>query len=71
MKLPDRDEARKLLAEYTKSPSLLNHSRAVEAALGAYARPLGEDETTWRITGLLHDFDYERWPSRGHRPGRW
>ena len=66
--LLDRDRAEDLLTEYTRSPRLLNHSLAVEAARGAYARRLGEDELTWRITGLLHDFDYERWPEPENHP---
>src|SRR5262249_2048912 len=50
-------------AEYTKSESLLKHALAVEAAVRGYARKFGGDEEEWGITALLHDFDYERWPT--------
>lgn len=66
----DRDSAWALLTEYTKSPSLLHHALAVEAAMAAYARRLGGDEDEWAITGLLHDFDYERWPEPDQHPTR-
>lgn len=65
-----RDEAWKLLNEYTANPSLIKHMLAVEAAMRAYARKFGEDETTWGTIGLLHDFDYEKWPSREDHPFR-
>jgi putative nucleotidyltransferase with HDIG domain len=55
-----REDAWALLTEWTKSDSLLKHSLAVEAAMRAYARRYGENEETWGLTGLLHDFDYER-----------
>jgi predicted hydrolase (HD superfamily) len=66
----NRDEAWQLLTEYTKSDSLLKHAMAVEAALRGYARLFGEDEQGWSLVGLLHDFDYERWPSLDDHPFR-
>ena len=64
----NRDDAWQLLTEYTKNESLLKHAMAVEAAVRGYARKFGEDEEGWGITGLLHDFDYERWPTLGDHP---
>ncbi len=64
----DRDSAYALVCEYTQSDSLRKHMLAVEAALRAYARKFGEDEETWGIVGLLHDFDYERWPNPPDHP---
>src|SRR5436309_8883216 len=61
----DRDEAWDLLCEHTKSDSLRKHGLAVEAVMRTFAVKFGEDEETWAITGLLHDFDYERDPG-GH-----
>lgn len=63
-----RDEALDLMHEYTASPSLRQHMYAVEAAMRAYARKFGEDEEAWGIVGLLHDFDYERFPNAEHSP---
>jgi putative nucleotidyltransferase with HDIG domain len=60
-----RDEAWELLCEHTKSDSLRKHGLAVEAAMRHFARKLGENEETWAVAGLLHDFDYERDPD-GH-----
>ena len=68
--LPSRDDAWALLTEYTKSDSLLKHALAVEAAVRGYARSFGEDEDSWGIVALLHDFDYERWPSPDDHPFR-
>ena len=58
-----RDEGLVLLKEYTKSESLIKHALAVEAAMRHYAGHFGENVETWGVTGLLHDFDYERWPN--------
>ena len=68
--LPARDEAMTLLREYTKGAGLLKHAMAVEAALRAHARRLGQDEHAWGLVGLLHDFDYERWPDAENHPWR-
>lgn len=65
-RLPSRDEAWELLCEYTLGESLRKHARAVEWAMISYARHFGEDETRWGIVGLLHDFDYERYPDERH-----
>ena len=58
-----RDDALALLREYTKSESLIKHALAVEAAMRHYAGHFGENVETWGLTGLIHDFDYERWPN--------
>ena len=68
--LPSRDTAWALLTEYTKSESLRKHALAVEIAVCGYARKFGEDEKLWGLVGLLHDFDYERWPSLEDHPYR-
>jgi putative nucleotidyltransferase with HDIG domain len=68
--LPARDEALALLREYTTKPGLIKHALAVEAALRAYAGKLGADEQAWGLVGLLHDFDYERWPTAEDHPYR-
>jgi putative nucleotidyltransferase with HDIG domain len=57
-----REEAWQILCEFTKSDSLRKHGLAVEACLAAYARKLGDDEEKWRVTALLHDFDWEIHP---------
>jgi putative nucleotidyltransferase with HDIG domain len=57
-----------LVREYTKNENLVRHMLAVEAAVRAYARKFGEDEETWGSVGLLHDFDYERWPDPPDHP---
>ena len=57
-----RNEAWTLLCEYTINENLRKHSLAVEAAMKAYAKKYGEDEEKWTVAGLLHDFDYERYP---------
>ena len=64
----DRQEALKLLKEYTKSDSLLRHAYAVEQAMRKYAQKFGEDEDKWGVTGLLHDFDYEKYPTAEEHP---
>lgn len=66
----NRDDAWALLTEYTKSESLLKHALAVETAVRGYARKFGENEDDWGITALLHDFDYERWPTLGDHPNK-
>ena len=66
----NRDDAWVLLTEYTKGDGLLKHALAVEAAVRGYARTFGEDEEGWGITALLHDFDYERWPTLGDHPNK-
>ncbi len=63
-----RTDALALVTEYTKNPALVKHMLAVEAAMRAYARKLGQDEERWGIVGLLHDFDYERWPNPPDHP---
>lgn len=65
-----RQEAYALLTEYTESESLIKHALAVEAVMRAFARKYGEDEETWGITGLLHDYDYEKYPDPSNHPFR-
>src|SRR5579863_5277092 len=63
-----RDEAFQILYEFTKSENLRKHALAVETCVAAYARKLGEDETRWSVTALLHDFDYEMHPNAPDHP---
>jgi putative nucleotidyltransferase with HDIG domain len=64
--MPTREDAWKLVCEYTESESLRKHMLAVETCVRAYARKNEADEETWGIAALLHDFDYERWPNNDH-----
>jgi putative nucleotidyltransferase with HDIG domain len=68
--MPTREDAWKLLCQYTASESLRKHMLAVEACVRAYARTSNADAEFWGITALLHDFDYERWPNEAHSPDR-
>lgn len=63
-----RQEALEILHEYTKGESLRKHALAVEASMRAYAKKLGEDEEKWSVVGLLHDFDYEKYPEAPDHP---
>jgi putative nucleotidyltransferase with HDIG domain len=65
-----RQDAWNLLTEFTLSESLRKHALAVEACLRAYARKFGEDEDKWGIVGLIHDFDYDKFPSAEDHPYR-
>jgi len=68
--MSDRDRAWSLLTEFTQSESLRKHAMAVEACMRAYARKFGGDENLWGIVGLIHDFDYEKYPSLEDHPYR-
>ncbi len=63
-----RADAWGLLTEYTQSESLRKHAVSVEACLRAYARKFGEDDELWGVVGLIHDFDYEKYPSAEEHP---
>ena len=64
----DRNTALALMHEHTPSPSLRQHMYAVEAAMRAYAPKYGGDPDAWGVVGLVHDFDYERYPNDAHSP---
>ena len=66
--VPSRDDALALMHEYTENINLRKHMYAVEAAMRAYARKYREDEDLWGVTGLIHDFDYERFPNEALSP---
>src|SRR5205809_3046834 len=68
--MSDRERAWGLLTEVTQSESLRKHALAVEACMRAYARKMGGDEGLWGVVGLIHDFDYEKWPSLDDHPYR-
>ena len=65
---PTRDQAWQTLTRYTKSEALIRHALAVEASTASYAGRFGEDEELWRVTALLHDFDYEMHPTLDKHP---
>jgi len=66
--LPSRADTLALMHEFTASESLRKHMLAVEGAMRAYAQKFGENEERWGTTGLIHDFDYERFPNNAHSP---
>lgn len=66
--MPTREDAWRLLCEYTQNENLRRHALGVEACVRAYARKYHADEELWGLAGLLHDFDYERWPNQEHSP---
>jgi putative nucleotidyltransferase with HDIG domain len=66
--MPSYQDALELFLEWTEGDSLRRHAYAVEAAMGAYAKHFGEDEELWRMTGLLHDMDYEKHPTPEEHP---
>jgi predicted hydrolase (HD superfamily) len=66
--LPSREQAVSLVEEFTKSESLRKHMLSVETAMRAYATKFGEDPVRWGLAGLIHDFDYERYPNATHSP---
>jgi putative nucleotidyltransferase with HDIG domain len=66
--MPSREDAWRLLCEYTQNENLRRHALGVEACVRAYARKYNADEELWGMAALLHDFDYERWPNQEHSP---
>ena len=68
--MTDRAAAWNLLTEFTQSESLRKHALAVEACMRAYARKFGADEHVWSVVGLIHDFDYEKYPTAQEHPFR-
>jgi len=68
MSWPTREEAFALLKQFTKNENLIKHALAVEAAMRVYAQKFGQDPDKWGVTGLLHDFDYEKYPSAKDHP---
>ena len=67
-KWPNRDEAQMILCEWMTDDNLKKHSYAVEASMRAYAEKLGADPDIWGVAGLLHDFDYEKYPDLDSHP---
>jgi len=63
-----REDAYSLLTEFTKNKNLVKHALAVEAAMKAYAKKFNEDEEKWGVVGLVHDFDYEKYPTMEDHP---
>jgi len=63
-----RNDAWNLLTEFTQSESLRKHALAVESCMRAYSRKFGENEDKWAVTGLIHDFDYEKYPTEEEHP---
>ena len=66
--MTDRLAAWNLLTEFTQSESLRKHALAVESCMRAYARKFGQDEELWGVVGLIHDFDYEKYPTAQEHP---
>jgi putative nucleotidyltransferase with HDIG domain len=66
--MPTREDAWRLLCEFTQNENLRRHALGVEACVRAYARKFHTDEELWGLAGLLHDFDYERWPNMERSP---